>query len=102
MASQPLPCTAPLHVTAAEALLGDLRSGAPIEARRLRAVCNELAGGTAASGAWSMREAYDALELAQVLYLIEANCPLLEGAPKAIIARLADFTAALPVQSVRS
>ncbi|HEX5184996.1 MAG TPA: strawberry notch family protein [Allosphingosinicella sp.] len=49
-----------------------------------------------------MRQAYDALELAQLLYLLDPDCPLLAGNPLACLARLEAFARALPVQSYRS
>ncbi|HEY7810926.1 MAG TPA: strawberry notch family protein [Allosphingosinicella sp.] len=49
-----------------------------------------------------MRQAYDALELAQILFLLEPDCPLLEGTAEQILARLQAFVARLPVQSYRS
>jgi hypothetical protein len=49
-----------------------------------------------------MRGAFDALELAQVLYLLDPDCPLLSGSPAEVARRLHSFVAALPVQSTRS
>lgn len=49
-----------------------------------------------------MRQAYDALELAQTLYFLETDCPLLTGAAAGILERLQTFAAGLPVQSYRS
>ena len=49
-----------------------------------------------------MRQAYDALELAQTLFLTQPGCPLLEGSPGAVLERIQAFQARLPVQSYRS
>ncbi|HZF43664.1 MAG TPA: strawberry notch family protein [Sphingomonadaceae bacterium] len=49
-----------------------------------------------------MRQAYDALELAQTLFLLEQDCPLLAGTPAETLAQLTAFSAALPVHSSRS
>ncbi|HEX8223759.1 MAG TPA: strawberry notch family protein [Allosphingosinicella sp.] len=49
-----------------------------------------------------MREAYDALELAQALFLCEATCPLLAGSNRQVLGALEAFLARLPVQSYRS
>jgi predicted RNA methylase len=82
--------------------LNSFRTGADIDAGRLRAACVEAWGSAAATGAWTMRQAYDALELAQILYLLAPDSPLLAGDPVAVVGRLGAFTAGLPVQSVRS
>jgi predicted RNA methylase len=102
MASQPRTFSHIPHVAAAEALVGELQSGMTIDARRLRAACEVAWARSAATGAWTMRDAYDALELAQALLVLAPDCPLLEGVPRSVCMRLDDFTQNLPVQSVRS
>jgi predicted RNA methylase len=59
-------------------------------------------GRSDAAGTWSMRQAYDALELAQVLYLLRADCPLLTGTPAETLERLLAFSNAMAIQSYRS
>ncbi|HTU12135.1 MAG TPA: strawberry notch family protein [Allosphingosinicella sp.] len=49
-----------------------------------------------------MRQAYDALELAQTLFLLEPDCPLLAASPLEAVGLLEGFMARLPVQSYRS
>ncbi|MGE5564454.1 MAG: strawberry notch-like NTP hydrolase domain-containing protein, partial [Bacillota bacterium] len=49
-----------------------------------------------------MRDAFDALELAQVLFLLDADCPLLRGTPAEVLKDLEAFVDGLPVQSYRS
>src|SRR3546814_11795417 len=56
-------------------------------------------GGSSADGLWSLRDAYDVLELAQVLHLKNATLP---ADANARLAQLIAMTAALPTQSVRS
>jgi protein strawberry notch len=89
-------------VAAAHAILARLRTGQRVDRLVLKRMFEEASGGSDASGAWSMREAYDSLELAQVLFLLDAGCPLLEGTPAAILERLDELVAELPVQSYRS
>ncbi|HKP33451.1 MAG TPA: hypothetical protein VJT70_01560, partial [Sphingomicrobium sp.] len=93
---------AALHVDVARALLEDLRGGDAIDRGRLRQLFEQATGRTDASGAWSMRQAYDALELAQVLYILDAKCPLVAPDPGETLARLSALAALLPVQSYRS
>jgi len=92
----------PIHLLVARRILACFRDREPIDRSRLRRLFEREAGASDASGAWSMRQAYDALELAQILWLVEARCPLLEGAPCEILAALEAFAGRLPVQSFRS
>jgi len=56
-----------------------------------------------ASGAWSMRDAYDALEAAQVLFLRDSDAsPLKRKEPVAILRALTDLEQSLPTQTYRS
>jgi predicted RNA methylase len=103
MATQLSPIDARLpHATVAHALLADLRSGVAVGRDRLRRLFEAETGRSDASGAWSMRQAYDALELAQTLFLIEPACPLLAGTAGDIVGSLQAFAGRLPVQSYRS
>jgi hypothetical protein len=101
MATQPQPATL-LHVEIAHDLLADLRLRRPIDRARLRRLFEARTGRSDAGGAWSMQQAYDALELAQTLFLAEPDCPLIASDPRETLARLADFGVQLPVQSYRS
>nr|WP_298668162.1 strawberry notch family protein [uncultured Sphingomonas sp.] len=63
----------------------------------------EVFGTDDASGAWSMRDAYDALEAAQVLFLRDSDCsPLKHGDPVAVLRALTDLEQSLPTQTYRS
>ncbi|HEX4736702.1 MAG TPA: strawberry notch family protein [Allosphingosinicella sp.] len=90
------------HLGVARAVLSRFRAGQAVDRHVLRALLADAAGGSDASGAWSMRDAYDALELAQTLFALEPDCPLVAGANAECLGRLETFAAALPVQSVRS
>lgn len=92
----------PLHADVAHSIVADFRSGRPVERARLRSLFETRTGRTDASGAWSMRQAYDALELAQTLFLLDPDCPLVVPEPRETVARLGAFVARLPVQSYRS
>ena len=104
MATQPLDtaATPPPHIIVAHELRSRFQAGATVDARLLRQLFEVATGRSDASAAWSMRDAYDALELAQVLFLLEPNCPLLAGTTGTILDALEAFSASLPVQSCRS
>ncbi|HEX8215047.1 MAG TPA: strawberry notch family protein [Allosphingosinicella sp.] len=59
-------------------------------------------GRSDASGGWSMRQAYDALELAQTLFLLDRDCPLLVGTAGEVLSKLSAFCERLPVQAYRT
>jgi hypothetical protein len=104
MATQPIDpdFAQPPHIAVALQILQRLRKSAPISRPLLRDLFESQTGASDAAGAWSMRQAYDALELAQTLFLIDPSCPLLEGGARQILASLEGFAAALPVQSYRT
>jgi predicted RNA methylase len=103
MASQPSAADEQLpHIAVAHAILERFRSGEPLDRDRLRRLFEAETGRSDASGAWSMREAYDSLELAQTLFLLEADCPLLAGDSGEVLGRLQALSSQLPVQSYRS
>jgi len=56
-------------LAAAEALLPDLTQGQKIDTQRLRAVMEAAFGGNDAAGAWTWKLAYEAQEVALVLFL---------------------------------
>jgi len=90
------------HVAAARAILARFRTGDPVDRRLLSALLEAETGVSDANGAWSLRHAYDALELAQTLFLLDPGCPLLRGTPGEIVEELDRFARGLPVQSFRS
>lgn len=103
MATRSSPSFGPFnHVGIARLILDDFRVGRAVGRERLRQLFEARVGGTDAAGAWSMRQAYDALELAQILFLLDADCPLIGADAAATMAALARFAEALPVQSYRS
>ena len=85
----------PLHVAVAHAILAQFRSGERVGRDRLRELFESATGRSDASAAWSMRQAYEALELAQVLYLLDPACPLFAETAAETLARLQAFSEAL-------
>lgn len=77
-----------------------LRNGAPVSRQGLKRLMTEAFGDDDAGGLWSMRDAYDALETAQVLLLADPQNPLLGGTPTDIFERLRQFERGLPTQTV--
>lgn len=102
-AGQPIvPASALFH--AAGHLLPDLERGRTVDARCLRTAMEQAFGGTDAEGAWSWKDAYEACEAAQVLFLRKFG-PAMRAraeAPTALLAMLAKLAALLPSQTRRS
>ncbi len=86
----------------ARTLCQRLRNGAPVSHQGLKRLMTEAFGDDDAGGLWSMRDAYDALETAQVLLLADPQNPLLDGTPSDIFERLRLFERGLPTQTYRS
>jgi len=77
-----------------------IASGQPISRHRLTRLMTAYFGAGDATGVWSLREAFDALETAQALALMRD--PLNEASPEAVLADLLARSERLPTQSVRS
>ena len=87
-----------VHV--ARRLLAFLEAGEAINARLLRSLFSDATGQTQAASGWSMRHAYDALELAQVMYLRSQALP--QDGAHAVLAFIQELAAKLPIQSIRT
>lgn len=90
------------HIAVARRILVCFRAGGSVDRSLLRRLFEDESGASDASGAWSMRQAYDALELAQTLFVLDPGCPLLASAPRDALAAMEAFVHDLPVQSFRS
>jgi len=89
--------------TVAQILAPRIDAGAPIERTLLSALMTDAFGGSDASGRWSMRDAYDALEAAQVLAIRHGTSgwrPIVEV--PASLDSLREIQGRLPNQSYRS
>lgn len=92
----------PLVFTAARELAARLRSCQIISRKVLNAVMGEHFGGSDAEGRWSIRDAHAALELAQVMFLNQAEmltCTLPADQADRVFSRL---EAQVPSQTTRS
>ncbi|MAC59977.1 MAG: methylase [Novosphingobium sp.] len=87
----------------ARVLAERLSRSQPVSRRNLTQLMAETFGASDADGAWSMRDAFDALETAQVLFL-QCNDwePLHVDDPRAVLAALLALQKSLPTQTYRS
>jgi hypothetical protein len=81
-----------------------LEKGRVLDARLLRGAVEEAFGATDAEGAWVWKDAYDAAEVAQVLFLQKFGPAMAAraAAPADLLAMLARLVARLPSQARRS
>ncbi|MFZ2994605.1 MAG: methylase, partial [Sphingobium sp.] len=86
-------------ITAANAVYAVLRKGDGLDRPGLLRAMEIAYRSTAADGHWSLRDAYDVLELAQVLHLATLD---LSQEPAECLAALTALTASLPTHTVRS
>ena len=86
----------------AQSLAHRLRNGGMVNRQSLKRLMTQAFGEDDVGGAWSMRDAYDALETAHVLHLADPQCALLAGTPADIFQRLRQFERGLPTQTYRS
>jgi hypothetical protein len=95
---------APAILAVAEALQPDLAQGLQIDALRLRLEMERAFGGSDADGAWGWKLAYEAGEVALVLFLRKFGRALLAraGSPAALLPILAKVADLLPTHTRRS
>jgi hypothetical protein len=104
VASIPSPDTAAAIIAVAEALQPDLAQGFQIDGLRLRLEMEHAFGGSDATGAWDWKLAYEACEVALVLFLRKFGRALLAraGSPAALLPILAKVSNLLPTHTRRS
>ncbi len=95
---------APATLAVAEALQPDLAQGFQIDAPRLRIEMERAFGGSDADGAWNWKLAYEAGEVALVLFLRKFGRALLTraGSPAALLPIVAKVACLLPTHTRRS
>ena len=102
----PLQCsdTAAPIVVVAQSLQPDLAQGFQIDALRMRLEMERAFGGSDATGAWDWKLAYEAGEVALVLFLRKFGRALLAraGSPAALLPILAKVAGLLPTHTRRS
>ena len=103
----PLPSagdTASALIQAATTLTAALAQGRAVDARALRTAMEAAFGASDSTGAWVWKDAYEAGEAAQVLFLRRYGSAMRAkaGAPAAMLVMLALVAALLPTQTRRS
>uniref|UniRef100_UPI0018E59D76 strawberry notch-like NTP hydrolase domain-containing protein n=1 Tax=Oceanibium sediminis TaxID=2026339 RepID=UPI0018E59D76 len=95
---------APAIAAVAEALQPDLAQGLQIDALRLRREMEHAFGGSDATGAWDWKLAYEAGEVALILFMRKFGRALLAraGSPAALLPILAKVAGLLPTHTRRS
>lgn len=89
-------------VEAATDLAARLERAEQVTRETLRRVMEEATGRSDAAGGWTLRDAYEALELAQVLCISRGQLRFPDEKPAAALKRLQHLLDALPVQAHRS
>ena len=89
-------------ITAARALLPALEAGTTITSAMLREAMVAAFGGSDAEGHWLWKDAYDACEIAQLLFLRAFAPALRHASPRARLTMLQRIAALLPTHTKRS
>ena len=103
-AEEPMRRSAAPIVAAGRLLLPLLEAGEVIDARALRRAMVQVCGGTDAQGAWSWKDASEAGECAQVLFLLKYGGTMQRqaGNPQRFLAMLQQIATLVPTQARRS
>ncbi|TCP87109.1 NTP hydrolase family protein [Sphingomonas sp. PP-CE-1A-559] len=86
-------------ITAAKVVADTIAGQGSLQRDTLLWVMEQAYGGSSADGRWSLRDAYDMLELAEVMYLAKADLP---STPGDCLAALTALVAGLPTHTARS
>jgi hypothetical protein len=89
-------------IQTADALASMLNGDRAIDRETLRELMTASAGRSDADGGWTLRDAYDALELAQILFILGPRSPVDESDPHSTLRRLRNLARSLPTQSHRA
>ena len=86
----------------AETLAETLAAGRPFSRETLRELMTAATGRSDADGGWTLRDGYDALELAQILFVTGPRSPIDESEPASTLRRLEELASSLPTQTHRA
>ena len=86
-------------ITAAKAVADTIARNGSLQRSTLMWIMEQAYGASSADGRWSLRDAFDMLELAEVMYLAKADLP---ADPGACVAALTELVGNLPTHTVRS
>ncbi|RUY33964.1 methylase, partial [Mesorhizobium sp. M7A.F.Ca.US.001.04.1.1] len=103
-AATPIGAPTPAHIQAATLLLPFLKQGKPVTTAALRTAMTTGFGGSDAQGFWVWKDAYEALEVAQVLFLRRFGPAILSRSttPQATLAMIKRIADLLPTHTRRS
>ncbi|MEH1899407.1 MAG: strawberry notch family protein [Nostoc sp.] len=83
-------------------LLKTLLENRPLNTKTVQAQMNRHFHGTAAEGTWQWKDAYEAVEVAQMLYLRQKGYKLLLKSPQTVLLELEKLVALCPTHTRRS
>ncbi|MBN3906493.1 MAG: strawberry notch family protein [Nostoc sp. NMS1] len=83
-------------------LLKPLLENRPLSTKTVQTQMNRHFHGTAAEGTWQWKDAYEAVEVAQMLYLRHLGIKILSQQPQVVVQQLEELTALCPTQTRRS
>lgn len=87
---------------AASRLAARLSAGERIERRTISGLMRATTGRSDADGGWTLRDGYDALELAQILFVTGERSPVDDQDPISTLRRLEELAGSLPTQTSRA
>nr|WP_322657089.1 strawberry notch family protein [Dendronalium sp. ChiSLP03b]MDZ8203423.1 strawberry notch family protein [Dendronalium sp. ChiSLP03b] len=74
----------------------------PLSTKTIQSQMNRYFNGTAAEGAWQWKDAYEAVEVANILYLRQKGIKIWEQQPIEVVRHLEELTALCPTHTRRS
>ncbi|BBD70379.1 hypothetical protein NIES4072_67450 [Nostoc commune NIES-4072] len=89
-------------INVAQELAKVLIDNRPLSTKTVSSQMNRYFLGTAASGAWQWKDAYEAVEVAQILYLRHLGIKILSQQPQVVVQQLEELTALCPTHTRRS
>ncbi|WP_265277496.1 strawberry notch family protein [Nostoc sp. KVJ3] len=89
-------------INVAQELAKVLTDNRPLSTKTVSSQMNRYFLGTAASGAWQWKDAYEAIEVAQILYLRHLGIKILSQQPQVVVQQLEELTALCPTHTRRS
>ena len=89
-------------IQTAETLAEMLREDRSISRDTLRDLMTAATGRSDAEGGWTLRHTYDALELAQILFVTGSHSPVDDADPASTLRRFEDLAGSLPTQTHRA
>ena len=89
-------------LSVAQELLKPLLENRLLNTKTVQAQMNRHFHGTAAEGTWQWKDAYEAVEVAQMLYLRQKGYKLLLESPQTVLLELEKLTALCPTHTRRS